>query len=300
MRQSVAQFLALGHTLLFLIREWTISCKDEGLKDRIENYVLFLQIINLTLAFEIHKESIDLLGRIMQVFFVNFKSIYPEELVPKFRFMLHIVRNIRRLGPARQHACFRFEGSHAYLKILMTITRNFKNAPLTLCYLLQARLCSRLAAYNIAKYSTKFFNEDDVVTGGPRCFIRNSPNSNLFRQFIDEIDWATTTIMRTDKIIVNRTRYSPDMVFLLDSDKNSLPVFGRIREIFVLKSMKLLSYIKLKTIEFDETMNAYAVETVPDELPSLISIDSLNLPHSLSIFTAINTIPLINNEKVEF
>lgn len=41
LRQSAAQMITLAHTLPFLIRDWTISCENEDLDERLDLIILF-------------------------------------------------------------------------------------------------------------------------------------------------------------------------------------------------------------------------------------------------------------------
>ena len=60
--------------------------------------------MNLCLAYEITTESIDLLSRIIETFLSRFILLYPNNIVPKFYFLIHVpiyVRYIRLFGPGR-------------------------------------------------------------------------------------------------------------------------------------------------------------------------------------------------------
>ena len=50
--------VTLAHTLLFLIAEWTNTSEHEGLHERIDNFVLLSQVLNVSSAFEIHEDSV--------------------------------------------------------------------------------------------------------------------------------------------------------------------------------------------------------------------------------------------------
>lgn len=134
LRQKAEQIFVLAHTLLFLINKWIINCNAQGIIEHTHCFVLLLQILNITLAYQIHEDSITLLSRIIETFLLNFKSLYPNLLVPKFHFLIHIPHYIRMFGPARQSWCFRFEACHSYFKSLVAVVRNFKNMALTLSY----------------------------------------------------------------------------------------------------------------------------------------------------------------------
>lgn len=98
LRQKARQIFVLTHTLLFLISDWVMNNNTEEI---ISCLVLLLQITNITVAYEIHDDSISLLSRMIETFLINFHSLYPNFLVPKFHFLIHILQYIRLFGLAR-------------------------------------------------------------------------------------------------------------------------------------------------------------------------------------------------------
>ena len=180
LRQSAAQLITLAHSLPFLIYEWTVDCEDEGLQKRIDCFTTVLKILNISMAYEIKEESIGYLKHLIQVFFIQFKDIYPDYLIPKFHFLVHLPTYIRRFGPPRQQWCMRFEGLHAYFKGLVPVVKNVNNIAFTLSYRHQARLCSRLANYP-GMPSKKFLYKGDQVKWGELVELENTAHKVLLR-----------------------------------------------------------------------------------------------------------------------
>lgn len=147
LRQTASQILVLSHILPFLIDEKVIDREEDDICERMECHTLLLQILNICLAYEVCLESVTLLSRMIELYIPRLKRLYPNSIVPKFHFIIHIPRCIRLFGPARQQWCFRFKAAHAYFKSLISIVQNFKNMLYTLAYRHQAQLCSVLAAY---------------------------------------------------------------------------------------------------------------------------------------------------------
>ena len=205
LRQSAAQTFTRSHTLLFLIKEWTDSCINESLHKRIRCFVLLLQIMNITLAYEIRQENADLLSRMIPIFLHKFTNLFPDLIVPKFHFLLQW--------------CFRFEATHAYFKWLVSVVRNFKNMPLTLAYRHQARLCSKLISYPGMSFKN-FLYKGDFVAPGETVLLRNLPYATIFSDFVSEEERITCEIMRTKKIIVNGTEYHSKSTILIDSKED--------------------------------------------------------------------------------
>jgi len=116
--------------LTLLIADW-IQCENSHLTEHINCYITLLQIMNICLAYEIHEKSIELLTRMIEVYITRFINLFPDSIVPKFHFLIHVPRYIKLFGPPRQQWCFRFETCHAYFKSLHF---NFKNMALTMSY----------------------------------------------------------------------------------------------------------------------------------------------------------------------
>ena len=131
------------------------------------------------LSYEIDKDSVDLLGRIIETFLTSFNEIHPNRFVPKFHFLLHIVRNIIQFGPGRQQWCFRFELADAYFKSLVPVTHNIKNMAKSLCYRHQARLCSKLVSYP-GFPATHFLYRGDYITPGKLVLVNELAHKTYF------------------------------------------------------------------------------------------------------------------------
>ncbi|XP_043470881.1 uncharacterized protein LOC122504062 [Leptopilina heterotoma] len=235
LKQSASQTLALAHSLPFLLNEWIIE-------DNIE-----------------HLEHI-LLHR-----------LFPEWLVPKFHFITHLPQYIRMFGPARQQWCFGFEREHGYFKQLVPVVRSFKNMSLTLCYRHQARLCFQLATFR-GRESKKFLYQGDEITIGQRVLLRNLPHMELLFDFIPQDEIETFNISRCLRVKSHGTKYKEGSIILLECEENSLPIFGVIKEIFVIDDIILFCYIKLDTIHYKETLNSYKINK-----PCIISQNVIRL-----------------------
>lgn len=109
LRQTAAQMFVLVHIIPFLIAESTILREEQDIRDRLLLHAQLLRILNMCLAYKICSKSIDLLSRMIELYITRFDNLYPNTIVPKFHFLVHVPRCIRLFGPARQQWCFRFE-----------------------------------------------------------------------------------------------------------------------------------------------------------------------------------------------
>ncbi|XP_074109082.1 uncharacterized protein LOC141533888 [Cotesia typhae] len=121
LRQSAAQFLVLFYTLPFLIGEWIVENNENELEEQISCYMQMLDIIKVSLAYEIHEDTVDYLDQMIRVFIINFNRLYLNLIVPKFHFMMHIPYYIKLFGPARQLWCFNLKLLTLILKHLLLL-----------------------------------------------------------------------------------------------------------------------------------------------------------------------------------
>lgn len=262
---------------------------------------LLLQILNICLAYEVRPESIDLLARMIELYIPRFQCLYPDCIVPKFHFLIHIPRCIQKFGPARQQWCFRFEAAHAYFKLLVPVVRNFKNMAYTLAYRHQARLCSILATYPGAP-AKKFLYQGDKISSGVTLLLNNLPNARIFHRFVAEADRDTCLILRTCKVVIYGTTYKPKSIILMECNDDSLPLFSEIKEIFVLGNRIFFLVTFLLTQYYNEKLNAYCIEKENNIFQELVPVQNLIFPHPLLHFKLMNAtyVSLFNHERNEF
>ena len=296
LKQTALQMFALSHTLPFFINEWIIDVDDEHLL----LHTLFLQIINMCSSYEIHRESLDVLARMIEIFISRFNKLYPNNLVPKFHFLIHVPRYIKLFGPARQHWSFSFEGFHNYFKGLVPIVRNFKNLPFTLGYRHQSKLCSLLATYPGAP-AKKFLSREDSVHKGQTVLLKNLPHAEMIYNFL-KLDNQSIKILRTPKVVHVGTTFEKGSIILTENNDDQLPSFSRIEEIFCVQSNIVFVCTSLKTMEFYEHLNAYHIELPLFESKVVISLDKLLFSHRIPLFVLHDKMYalLLNHERTEF
>ena len=149
--------------------------------------------------------------------------------------MLHLLSLIRLFGPARQSACFRFEGLHAYFKSLVTIIKNFKNIAFSMIYRHQARMCLQLCTFSEMSHK-KFLKLDDCITPGPLIKITDLTNFNLFHCFFSNDELLIAKAMQVPKIITCGTEYRSGSIILLKCNEDILPIFGEVSDIYILEN----------------------------------------------------------------
>lgn len=299
LKQSASQMMGLVHSLPFFINEWIDN--NEQAQQLMLNYVRLLQIFNVILSYEIHQNTIDILTRMIEIYVLEFNNLYPNKIVPKFHFLIHIPRYIKLFGPARQQWCFRFEAAHNYYKALVPIVRNFKNMPYTLSYRHQARLCFRLKSIS-NDVDKNFFCNPNSIDFGQTVIVSNLYNAQLLYDNFGDLIHADLPILRSPKVERYGTIYKPKSIILTNCDEYSLPQFGIICEIFVINEQILIVYNDLLSTHYSQLFNAYRVEVIQDNAQHAILIDNLIFPHPLPVFIFRNNkyVLLLNNERTEF
>ena len=118
-------------------------------------WLLYLQlqdIADYVFAPKISKTVFTYLQFLIEQFLQNFIELFPNNLTPKFHFIVHYARLINENGPLRYFWCMRFEAKHLYFKKLASSIRRFKNIGYSLAKRHQLRQCWEMA-------SSDFFNE---------------------------------------------------------------------------------------------------------------------------------------------
>ena len=166
----------------------------------------------------------------------------------------------------------------------------------------QARMCLKLCTFS-GMPDKIFLKLDDRITPGPLIKISNLPDINLFHSFLSNDELLTATAMQVPKIIASGTEYCKGSIILLKCTEDILPIFGQMREIYVLENgTKLLLVSEMETVYYEHKLNAYNVLDETRNVPTLQNLQSLIFPHPLSLYIVnqLMFVPLINHERVEF
>ncbi|KAJ8677795.1 hypothetical protein QAD02_013582 [Eretmocerus hayati] len=102
-----------------------------------------------------------------------YKFLTGKELTMKFHNILHLIRIIMKIGPARLFSCLRFEGNHKIFTAYAEANHNRTNPPYSLASKNQLGLAYRL-----------FCNrglDDRVMTSGERTLVTQAPDCAMFK-----------------------------------------------------------------------------------------------------------------------
>lgn len=205
-------------------------------------YLVLLEITEILIASSISFYDIELLRALIEDLNHSYKSLFNEKLKPKFHFLLHYPRVIKRIGPPCYIQSIRYEAKHRDLKVTSNIMSNRKNTPLTLSTRLQLKCCNRILSQTVLK---------DEVLFGP--FYKIDTAISPFKTIIDGNNYYC--IMWYE---INGLRYNKQSV-LIHSIINDIPQFCIIDHIIVFQHEVLFMTILAKTESFNLHLRSYKV-----------------------------------------
>ncbi|CAF4609154.1 unnamed protein product [Rotaria socialis] len=114
-------------------------------------YELLQQIWDILYSDYPRKSWLSALEQSVQEFLQLFQTIFPEQFIPKFHFLLHAARNTSKYGPLKRQMNLRYEAKHHLLKQIANRCNNFINLPCTVSRRVQLRQCYELMDENTFK-----------------------------------------------------------------------------------------------------------------------------------------------------
>lgn len=305
LKQTASQMVCLGHIVPFLIRDklkGDDGDDDQQAIDHLLCHVKLLQIINICNAFEISRDEAALLRLQIDTFIHQYVDLYPNTLVPKFHFLVHIVNQILSFGPPRTHNCMRFEAAHAWFRSTVPVVRNFKNMPLTLVYRYEALRCAELGSLPGNQESVRFLYANHEIKEGIKLRLRDLEDANLLLNIFPNADLDTTDVMMSPCVTVHGCKFEPGSIILVACAQEELPSFAQIINIYICNGALLLAYKTFDTEEYCPTLNAYSVDLRQFHEPSILNVKDLIHPHTFSVFLfeGESYIVLLNHARSEF
>lgn len=114
-------------------------------------YLILLEITEIVVASTISIPTIELLKSLIEEHNYLYISLFNDNLKPKFHFLLHYPRIIRKVGPPCNIQSIRFEAKHKELKTTAHVTASRKNISLTLSIRSQLKFCHRVMSQQVLK-----------------------------------------------------------------------------------------------------------------------------------------------------
>jgi hypothetical protein len=107
-----------------------IAAKIPHLLPQWQSFVKLVQIMQFLMCPFMTSTGITYLKYLISEHHRQFCLLYPNNIVPKLHFLIHLPQQIEDFGPSRNHACFRMESKHQVAKARFF---NFKNICFSVC-----------------------------------------------------------------------------------------------------------------------------------------------------------------------
>ncbi|XP_028412421.1 uncharacterized protein LOC114535241 [Dendronephthya gigantea] len=295
LNQSAAQIITLCNLLPFVIG--TLMPDDD------EHWYcmrLMFLITNLSLAFEVTDGDAVILATLIQEHHTLYLKLYGDAATtPKWHYMVHLPDQMIQFGPLRMHWCMRFEGKHHFFKQAI-INKSYKNVALTLAYHHQYSACYQLLL-NPGQQVSSFLShaETPLMNDQSPDNIDAPPNvKEKLNQLTDSGNFPISQAIYTEK---NGVRFAVDDVVCMETNGiDSLPTFGSIKHILLIRNETFLIVQRMATRSFDGRFLSYHVDFTPEKF--VVRIEELG--HCLPLFpkTILGKIyvKLTNSSFIEF
>ncbi|XP_066911641.1 uncharacterized protein [Clytia hemisphaerica] len=234
-----------------------------------------IEICKILVSPVIGQQTITLLKERLPKHLQEFKRLFPDKnILPKHNYMLHFIHSIEQLGPPIRYSCYSFEAAHKYFKGLAK-SQNFKNLPFSLAnrhqYLDTANYgdnserCSSHPLFDKEQLNgvVKPLDENEKVT------LRNRFNE---LNYLPGIDFEKAGF-KASWVIRFGTKYCRDAFVAVNVNQQLLPLFGKIKQIYLIRGYLYFEVQDFETVCFDDDFQAHQVEEKDDS--SIVPYESL-------------------------
>ena len=234
--------------------------------DTNDSHFLFLieliQMVQLIYSPVIKLDTLQCLKQMISEHLVKFSELFPDKnILPKQHYLIHIPEMIKSIGPMIRASCFSFEAAHNYFKQLAR-KQNFKNLTLSLAKRHQFLDCVNFGDSKEDPSSHPLFGTER------RYGVLRRVDDEKIKQFRKELDnfgllpsITLRNVYKVSWIQLHGTKYCKAGNLAVDvTGDPPLPVFGCIKEIWMVSSFVYFEVSLYKTVCFEYNFQAYLVE----------------------------------------
>ncbi|XP_030579955.1 uncharacterized protein LOC115785156 isoform X1 [Archocentrus centrarchus] len=270
LKQSSGQMLILLKIMPFLLNSIE--------KNEYVQFVLdLIKIVQILFAPILSVQSVFRLKNMIEQHLKQFKKLFPENnIIPKQHYLLHLPAQILHLGPVIRHMCMRFESKHCFFKQWAS-KLNFRNVCKSLVNHNQLSECCQ---NELGTEHPIFVHEKEL---GPVSEVTNPEYiAAKIRDFLGiggiqhgvKVKW----------LILNGNKYISEKSLIITSVSDTVPVFGLIKNIFVVdSSLYCFEYQLYETVGFNTDFLAYKI-VVPNLAQATEFIDAEKLVDPTSYY----------------
>ncbi|KAJ1524623.1 hypothetical protein ONE63_011107 [Megalurothrips usitatus] len=251
---SAAETLVLAHSLPFALLD-PASGKSACDSKNLNCYILRLNLLDLQMSEEFSLDDVQRLRKIIALHHLHFQRLYPNSLIPKHHYEIHIPTQILLFGPPRFYWCFRFEAKHAYFKRIPRMSHNFINIYFTLSQRHQEKQCG-LMMLSASGYTKPYMRKSDRF-GSPMDLHLNTCVHNLLLESCFKIT-GNKSLQRYNFVHIKSVHYSKGSTVILGFERN-VPICGEIVDIYGLNGKVAFIYQKLIPEKYVVELNAFKV-----------------------------------------
>ncbi|XP_065666537.1 uncharacterized protein LOC136087522 [Hydra vulgaris] len=223
-------------------------------------WLLYLQLRDIAdyiFAPKISKTVLSYLQFLVEHFLQNFIELFPNNLTPKFHFMLHYARLINEYGPLRYLWCMRFEAKHLYFKKLASVIRNFKNISYSLAKRHQLRQCWEMTSSDFFKENYKSSNLCSITFDSLSTCIQEK----LMSFFVNDVFDKKETLWKCNAININGIQFHLHDTFILSLlHTEEIPLFFKIFHIIQFRQLWVFCGKLLVCDKYNAHMHAFRVK----------------------------------------
>lgn len=207
----------------------------------------------------------------------RFKQLFPDNnVIPKQHYMLHLPGQILSLGPLIRQMCMRFESKHCLFK-QWSSKLNFRNVCKSLANRNQLFECCQ---NELGSEHPMFAHEKEL---GPVSEVTNIQYIKAKIKYFLGIDCIRHAVS-VKWLIFNSNKYVSERSLIITSANGNVPVFGLIKNIYVVdSSLFCFEYQLYETLDLNRDLLAYEI-AVPNLAQATEFIDAEKLLDPMSYY----------------
>lgn len=244
-------------------------------------WVKLREIIDFVTSSDLHVKAHNRIQVLVEEHNLIYQTFFGH-LKPKFHFLTHYHLITRKSGPLTYLWSMRAEQKHRESKMSSNVSCNFRNKIHTLALKSQLKFCKSINNYK---------SEDHVKYSCKGTQLTDSDFETYFNNFdrlyVKEIKWLD----------YKGTLYKHSSVLILDILEDKLPLFGKIKKIFLYKEK--IPYILCElweSVSFNYHYFAYEVCTKTNHISEIYPLDNMLFYKPRQSYPFNRTITLVSKD----
>ncbi|XP_034236312.1 uncharacterized protein LOC117642339 [Thrips palmi] len=252
LKQSAAQMLVLMRVLPFVVHN---RLPDE----KLELILKCNRLVDNSMAFVFTDAEITELENLIEEFGKLFKKLYPRHRSLKLHVLIHLISQLRLLGPLRQHWCFRFEAMHSDFTGIFPVVRTMKNPARTAA---KRHLSVRNYKIKQGKEKGNYLDSGDKLSSPEKVVVSTLPEKASILAHFPSVLQESSEIRKVREMSHRGSKWHEGVVFLIGKEDNR---FGRICNIYVLEDDTIMFTYNILSTKWTPPYNAFEILSCSQE-----------------------------------